>query len=50
MQVSFEGGKPEFTQYLDSFPFPYYIVLQDVAALPRTLADLMRQWFQLTRN
>jgi midasin len=46
--VSFVGGKPEFTQYMDSFPFPFYIVLRDVAALPRTLADLLRQWFELS--
>lgn len=46
--VSFVGGKPEFTQYMDSFPFPFYIVLRDTAALPRTLADLLRQWFELS--
>ncbi|MEW5309892.1 MAG: hypothetical protein WDW38_001738 [Sanguina aurantia] len=46
--VSFAGGKPTFTKYLDAFPFPYYIVLRDIAALPRTLADLMRQWFELS--
>ncbi|GLI68780.1 hypothetical protein VaNZ11_013272, partial [Volvox africanus] len=27
--VSFAAGKPIFTKYLDSFPFPYYIVLRD---------------------
>eukprot|EP00198_Chlamydomonas_reinhardtii_P014222 XP_001703559.1 predicted protein [Chlamydomonas reinhardtii] len=47
--VSFgPGGKPVFTKYLDSFPFPYYIVLKDIAALPATLADLLRQWFELS--
>ncbi len=35
------------SQYLDSFPFPYYVVLRDIGALPATLADLLRQWFQL---
>ena len=34
-------------QYLDTFPFPFYVVLRDIAALPATLADLLRQWFQL---
>lgn len=29
--------------YLDSFPFPYYIVLRDIEALPRTLGDVLRQ-------
>jgi midasin len=45
--VKFVGGVPVFERYLDTFPFPYYIVLRDIAALPRTLADLMRQWFEL---
>lgn len=46
--VGFVGGKPVFNKYLDTFPFPYYIVLQNVAALPRTLADLLQQWIQLS--
>ena len=45
--VSFAGGRPVFTRYLDSFPFPFYTLVQDVTALPRTLADLMRQWLLL---
>lgn len=102
--VSFVSGKPVFAKYMDSFPFPFYIVLRDTgewmeeswepgtvcgaeqsylthacamctaqvfrsrhhkcstcvanvtsvpsrlaAALPRTLADLLRQWFELSR-
>ena len=47
-QVTFSGGAPVYRPYLDDFPFPYYVVLRDVAALPRTLADLMRQWFALS--
>jgi hypothetical protein len=46
--VGFEKGKPVFSRYIDSFPFPYYIVLQDIAALPRTLADLLTQWIALS--
>lgn len=48
--VSFAGGRPVFTKYLDAFPFPYYIVLRDVATLPATLADLLRQWFQMSSS
>ena len=113
--VSFVGGKPVFAKYMDSFPFPFYIVLRDTgapagaavqglrgrrtgssavrwqggrcrrccpcccwrgdvvvvpacshsaappptptphpppiaAALPRTLADLLRQWFELSSH
>mmetsp|Transcript_5867 Transcript_5867/g.20584 ORF Transcript_5867/g.20584 Transcript_5867/m.20584 type:complete len:508 (-) Transcript_5867:1131-2654(-) len=44
--VSFEEGRPVFQKYMDSFPFPYYIVLSETASLPRTLADLLRQWFE----
>lgn len=36
--------------YLDSFPFPYYIILRNIEALPRTLADLLRQWFELMQH
>uniref|UniRef100_A0A7N0T9Y0 VWFA domain-containing protein n=1 Tax=Kalanchoe fedtschenkoi TaxID=63787 RepID=A0A7N0T9Y0_KALFE len=55
MEVSFEKGDSsspggmKMSKYLDSFPFPYYIVLKDIDSLPRTLADLMRQWFELTQ-
>ena len=45
--VSFTGGKPVFTRYMDSFPFPFYVVLRDITALPQTLANLLRQWFQM---
>lgn len=45
--VSFEDGQPVFRRYLDNFPFPYYLVLHDIAHLPRLLADLLRQWLQL---
>ncbi|XP_050232290.1 midasin isoform X2 [Mercurialis annua] len=51
MEASFvgEGDKKtlKFAKYLDSFPFPYYIVLRNIQELPRTLADLLRQWFEL---
>ncbi|KAK9734478.1 hypothetical protein RND81_04G142700 [Saponaria officinalis] len=41
------GELEKAVTYLDSFPFPYYIVLRNIEALPRTLADLLRQWFEL---
>jgi len=46
--VSFVAGKPVFTKYMDTFPFPYYVLLRDVSCLPRTLAGLLRQWFELS--
>ena len=45
--VAFRGGQPVFARYLDSFPFPYYVLLRDIAQLPGTLSDLVRQWFAL---
>ncbi|KAG7014001.1 Midasin [Cucurbita argyrosperma subsp. argyrosperma] len=50
MEASFEGGNIKFSKYMDSFPFPYYIILRNIEALPRTLGDLLRQWFELMQN
>lgn len=41
--VTFHEGNITSTKYMDSFPFPYYVVLKNIEALPRTLADLLRQ-------
>ncbi|KAK3220425.1 hypothetical protein Dsin_014395 [Dipteronia sinensis] len=46
-ELSFQGKEIMVSKYLDSFPFPYYIVLRNIETLPRTLADLLRQWFEL---
>lgn len=35
------------TPYLQDFPFPFYAVVQDGAALPRILSDVIRQWIEL---
>ncbi|XP_058750373.1 midasin-like isoform X2 [Vicia villosa] len=50
MEASFEGGKMKFSKYMDNFPFPYYIVLRNIEALPRTLANLLRQWLELMQH
>ncbi|KAK4741715.1 hypothetical protein SAY87_025303 [Trapa incisa] len=50
MEVSFQGGIPKFSKYMDSFPFPYYVVLRNIEALPQTLANLLRQWFEIMQN
>ncbi|KAL1318551.1 hypothetical protein AAHE18_15G213600 [Arachis hypogaea] len=50
MEASFEDGTPRFSKYMDSFPFPYYVVLRNIEALPRTLADLLRQWLELMQH
>eukprot|EP00002_Diphylleia_rotans_P015670 TRINITY_DN3035_c0_g2_i1.p1 TRINITY_DN3035_c0_g2~~TRINITY_DN3035_c0_g2_i1.p1 ORF type:complete len:5322 (+),score=1048.10 TRINITY_DN3035_c0_g2_i1:101-16066(+) len=40
-------GKITTVPYLDLFPFPYYIILREIHALPEILADALRQWFQM---
>jgi len=47
--VSFAAGRPVFTSYLESFPFPFFTIVSEVATLPRTLCNLLRQWFELIR-
>uniref|UniRef100_A0A0E0BB98 Midasin n=1 Tax=Oryza glumipatula TaxID=40148 RepID=A0A0E0BB98_9ORYZ len=43
LEVSYQGTKLTMGKYMDSFPFPYYVMLKNIEALPRTLADLLRQ-------
>jgi len=45
--VNYEGGKCNVQPYLQDFPFPYYVVVQDLQALPVILGDVMKQWFEL---
>ncbi|XP_053314521.1 midasin [Spea bombifrons] len=40
-------GMPKMISYMEQFPFPFYIILRDVNALPETLSDALRQWFEL---
>lgn len=44
--VSYVNDKPKITFYIDSFDFPYYIVLKDISNLPNVLSDSLRQWFE----
>jgi len=45
--VSYEGGKCNVVPYLQDFPFPYYVVVQDLQTLPSILSDVLKQWFEL---
>ncbi|KAF5303068.1 hypothetical protein FQR65_LT08397 [Abscondita terminalis] len=40
------GIKP----YMDSFPFPFYIILRNINTLPNVLSDALRQWFEIVSN
>lgn len=46
-EVTFEKGKPKVKQFIDDYPFPYYMVLDDMKTLPEVLGDALRQWFEM---
>jgi midasin len=43
-------GKPVMKEYLDVFPFPFYVLIQNATSLPEKLADILRQWFDLANS
>ena len=43
-------GKVRRENYLDTFPFPFYVVLRDITALPNVLADAIRQFFDMSQR
>uniref|UniRef100_A0A7S2K0T1 VWFA domain-containing protein n=1 Tax=Leptocylindrus danicus TaxID=163516 RepID=A0A7S2K0T1_9STRA len=46
-EVSFENGKPKVKHFIEDYPFPYYMVLDDMGTLPEVLGDALRQWFEM---
>ena len=49
-EASYANGKLVLNSYLDKYPFPLYILLNHIEALPETLADALRQWFELLQR
>jgi midasin (ATPase involved in ribosome maturation) len=45
--VEFKGDKVVTSAYLDDFPFPYYVAIQKLEALPEVLSDALKQWFEI---
>lgn len=43
----FTKDRVEIKSYMDSFPFPFYIILRDIGSLPNVLSDALRQWFEM---
>ncbi|EAX95447.1 hypothetical protein TVAG_243360 [Trichomonas vaginalis G3] len=41
------NNKMTVKSYLDTFPFPFYVLIKDPASLPERLSDALRQWFDL---
>jgi midasin (ATPase involved in ribosome maturation) len=46
-EVSFDNGKPKVKHFIDDYPFPYYMVLEDMNTLPEVLGDALKQWFEM---
>jgi midasin len=45
-----ENNKPTIVSYMEQFPFPYYMILKNINALPQSLSDALRQWFSFVAN
>ena len=46
-EVSFVKGKPHIKHFIEDYPFPYYLVVNDLTSLPEILGDALRQWFEM---
>jgi midasin len=46
-EVTFEKNKPIIKSFMEDYPFPYYIVVDDMQSLPEVLGDALRQWFEM---
>lgn len=45
-----EDGAMCRSAYMDSFPYPFYIVLRDIHNMPQTIGDALRQWFEMLQK
>jgi midasin len=41
------SGQLRMREYLEDFPFPFYVVVRHSSALPLVVSDALRQWFEL---
>ena len=48
--VTYPNGKLKVVNYLESFPFPYYIILKELQSLPEIVSDALRQWFEMIQE
>jgi midasin len=46
-EATFADGKSKVKPFMEAYPFPYYIVLDDMSNLPSILGDALRQWFDM---
>jgi midasin (ATPase involved in ribosome maturation) len=45
--VRFVNGQLVIQDYMDTFPFDYFVVLRNLLGLPETLSNALRQWFEI---
>jgi len=45
-QVAFANGQVVVRDYMDSFPFEYYVLLRSIQQLPDVLSSALRQWME----
>ncbi|KAJ8918424.1 hypothetical protein NQ315_008121 [Exocentrus adspersus] len=50
MPVFKDGKLLGIENYMDIFPFSFYIILRDINSLPNVLSDALRQWFEIVSN
>ncbi|KAH7723679.1 midasin-like protein [Aphelenchoides avenae] len=43
-----QPGRVSLTPYMSQFPFPFYALIRSIASLPSTIAEAIRQWFEMT--
>jgi midasin len=43
-----DSGQVQLTPYMNQFPFPFYALIRNIATLPATIAEAIRQWFETT--
>ncbi|GMH65392.1 hypothetical protein TrST_g10125 [Triparma strigata] len=46
-EVNFVNGKPKVSQFIAEYPFPFYLLCNDVGTLPDVLGDSLRQWLEM---
>ncbi|XP_065288386.1 midasin isoform X3 [Dermacentor albipictus] len=41
------SGQVKLRSYMERFPFPFYLLLRDLASMPAVLGEALRQWLEL---
>lgn len=50
MPIFKDGKLLNIQNYMDVFPFSFYIILKNINSLPNVLSDALRQWFELVSS